>query len=81
MSVLIVPDLDEATQTRLKSMADAHGNSLEEEVREILRAAAIVAEPIEKGLGTLIAEMFAGVGMDLEIPEDYDNCEPISFDE
>ena len=42
---------------------------MEEEVREILRAAAHEANAPAGGLGTEIAALFAGSGIDFEIPE------------
>jgi plasmid stability protein len=63
MAQLIVRSLEDSVRDKLKERAQSHGRSMEEEVRDILRAA--VVEPVqgdsEKGLGTQIAELFAGV--------------------
>lgn len=38
MSALVIPDLDEATFTRLRERATTHGRTAEAEAREILAA-------------------------------------------
>lgn len=73
MAQILVRNIDDDVKERLRRNADRHGRSLEQEVREILRAAAAVeeAKPEEPGLGTRIAERFAGIGLTdgEEIPE------------
>jgi plasmid stability protein len=60
---LVVRNVDEDVKARLKQRADAHGQSMEEEVRQILRAA-VLAEPDEQfGLGTRITKLFEGIGL------------------
>jgi antitoxin FitA len=39
MAQLVVRNLEDAVKRRLKRRADKHGRSMEEEVRDILRAA------------------------------------------
>ena len=70
MAQLLVRNLDPETKERLRKRAALNGHSMEAEARQILKLA--LNKPIispEKGLGTLIAEMFEGVGMDFEIPK------------
>ena len=81
MAQLVVRDLEESVKRRLKQRATKNGRSLEGEVREILRDAAggtkkpaVVHE--EKGVGTRLAEIFAGkVPPEFEIPNFRD--EPV----
>ncbi|MEM9799586.1 MAG: hypothetical protein AAGA20_04615 [Planctomycetota bacterium] len=65
MCHLIVRNLEDDVRYRLEQLAAAHGRSMEEEVRAILRAAVLQAElRSEDGLGTRIATRFRehGVG-------------------
>jgi plasmid stability protein len=67
---LLVRNLDEEIKQRLKRRAMLRGRSMEEEVREILRAAAdqdIEAQPT--GLGTRIARRFSGLGLAVDLSE------------
>ena len=71
MAQLLVRNLDDDVKERLQRRAALHGRSMEEEVRTILRAAAdqdVETQP-SVGLGTHIAQRFAGLGMDFDIPE------------
>jgi antitoxin FitA len=78
MAQLVVRNLEESVKRRLKTRAKVRGRSLEGEVREILREAAAAALPAvpkavrgtaQKGLGTLLAEHFAGkVPPEFKIP-------------
>lgn len=71
MAQLIVRNLDDATKERLRRRAVRRGRSMEEEVREILRAAAAQdeAEDRKTRLGSRIARRFAGLGLADELPE------------
>lgn len=64
MAQLIVRNIDEDVKARLKRLAEAHGHSMEEEVRQILREAALGKTGEEFGLGTRIARLFEGVGLE-----------------
>jgi plasmid stability protein len=71
MGQIVVRNIEDAVKARLKRRAARHGRSMEEEVRTILRAAVGRDErpaPTE-GLGTRIANRFAGIGLREEIPE------------
>jgi plasmid stability protein len=68
MAQLVVRNLEDDVKERLRQRAKRHRQSMEEEVRMILRAAAYEAED-QPGLGTQFARLFEGVGLDFEIPE------------
>lgn len=57
MAQILVRNLEDDIKESLRSRAKAHGRSLEEEVRDILRAAVQPTEP-EVGLGTQIMALF-----------------------
>jgi plasmid stability protein len=69
MAQLVVRNLDDAVKAGLRRRAQRHGHSMEEEARDILRAAVAVDEPPPKQLGTWLAGLFAGVGLTEEISE------------
>ena len=67
MATLTIRNLNEETKSRLRQLAAQHGHSMEEEARRILNRA--VSQSEQKGLGSLIAQDFAGIGgVELEIP-------------
>ena len=70
LAQLIVRNLEDDVRDKLRAMAAAHGRSMEEEVREILREAVLRA-PLETegGLGSRVAERFRGWGLEGEIEE------------
>ena len=71
MAQLLVRNLDDHVKERLRRLAERHGRSLEQEVREILTGAAVEPAAAEPGLGTRIAQRFADIGLteDEEIAE------------
>jgi plasmid stability protein len=73
MAQMIVRNLEEEVKVRLTERAREHGRSTEEEVREILRAAALAERPPAGGgplgLGSRIAARFAGLGLEEDIAE------------
>ena len=69
MAQLVVRHLDDAVKDGLRRRARAHGRSLEAEVRDILRAAAAAGAAPDGGLGSAIAALFAGDGLEGDIPE------------
>ena len=84
MAQLVVRNVEDEVQRRLQERAALHGRSLEDEVRAILREA-VGADPEEEfGLGTHIANLFEGIGLESasEIPElrGYP-VRPATFDE
>lgn len=69
MAQIIVRDLEDDVKARLKRLADRHGRSMEEEVRDILRNAAKAENrPLPK-LGSRIAARFAKTGLTVDLPE------------
>ena len=69
MAQLVVRNLENDVKARLQRRAARHGRSTEEEVRDILRDAVKNEDHPTKGLGTEIAALFAGKGLDADIPE------------
>jgi plasmid stability protein len=66
---LLVRNVDETLKRKLRRRAEQHGHSLEAEVRDILRNAIKDEAVSRKGLGTEIAELFQGIGLNEPIPE------------
>lgn len=70
---LIVRNLEDTVRNKIQKMAQSHGWSIEEEVRDILRATvasdSLLAD--QSGLGTRISQRFAdcNLGDDFQIPE------------
>jgi antitoxin FitA len=71
MAQIVVRNIEDSVKVRLKRRAARHGRSMEEEVRTILRDAVKRDERAgtTEGLGTAIANEFAGIGLSEEIPE------------
>jgi len=67
---LIVRNLEDDVRDRLRALAAEHGRSMEEEVRAILREAALRGSvDAREGLGTRMATRFAKIGLTEEIEE------------
>jgi plasmid stability protein len=82
MAQLVVRNLEESVKARLRRRARRNGRSMEAEVRDILRNAANERPESTAGLGTRIAAIFRGHGLDHDIPELRGHpVKPISFDE
>jgi plasmid stability protein len=72
LAQLVVRNIENDVKTRLQRRAKRNRRSMEEEVRDILRAAVHTEELISNGgLGTEMAKLVAkaGVDFDFEIPE------------
>ncbi len=69
MAQLVVRNLEDELKQQLQLRAGRAGRSMEAEVREILRNAMQDEKMPGKGLGSEIADIFRGVGLDEEIPE------------
>jgi plasmid stability protein len=69
MSQLIVRNIEDDVKIRLERRAMRNGRSVEEEVREILRAAVNDEGHSSAGLGSRIAARFAGQGLTQPLPE------------
>jgi plasmid stability protein len=82
MAQLIVRNLEDHVKTRLQRRARRNGRSMEEEVRDILRNAAKQPEAPTPGLGTRLANIIRGTGLNLEINELRGfPVKPVTFDE
>lgn len=82
MAQVLVRNLEVRVKAGLQRRAKIHGRSMEEEVREILRAAVKDEPRKEVGLGTQIAALFSECGLDEPIPELRGHLiEPMDFDE
>lgn len=69
MAQLLVRNLEDQLKGRLQRRARRHGRSMEEEAREILRNALREEELAGSGIGTEMAALFQGIGLDDPIPE------------
>jgi plasmid stability protein len=79
MTMLTVRDLDPHVKDKLRRRAARHGRSMEAEVRQILTAAVEAGdEPVD--LVSSIREHFAGVRVQLELPDRRaDQQRPVDF--
>jgi antitoxin FitA len=69
MATLVIRNVEDTLHARLKARAAAHGQSMEEEVRQVLRAALAPEElAATVGLGTAMRALFAPLG-GIELPE------------
>jgi plasmid stability protein len=69
MAQLVVRNLEKDVKARLKRQADRHGQSMEAEVRDILRRAVGVHDGGSIRLGSRLRDRFAGVGLDVDVAE------------
>ena len=71
MAQLIVRNLEDDIRNRLRALAELHGCSMEEEVRQILRAAVLAsdARPARVTLGTRMSARFASIGLTDELAQ------------
>ena len=60
---IVVRKIEEGVKRKLQRRAAEHGQSMEAEVRDILRDAVKEESRSGKGLGTRIAERFKGLGL------------------
>ena len=80
MAELVIEWIEDDVVECLERRAKKHGCSLEELARDILRDAAKDTRP-SGGLGSEIAALFRGSGLDFEIPELREPIRPATFDE
>jgi len=66
---ILIRRLDDDVKAALQRRARRHGNSTEQEAREILASAVHSGEHAPSRLGSRIAARFQGVGLEAEIPE------------
>ena len=86
MAQRLVRNLEDSLKVRLQRRAKRHGNSMEAEVRDILRNALQEKQTQPVGFGTASAALFSGQGIGLEKEEVIHEwrgfpLQPISFDE
>lgn len=81
MSTLTIRNLEPAIKDRLRMSAAAHGHSMEEEVRTILRQ--VMSKPaVETGLGSRIHGRFAALGgFKLAAPKRHQAPRAAQFDD
>lgn len=81
MAQLIVRNLDDDVRDKIRDLAQSHGRSMEEEVRDILRAAVVDASTTPAKLGSWCVERFADEDFDEDFPEWRGfRAQPASFD-
>jgi plasmid stability protein len=68
MPQILIRNLEAQVKSRLQRRAKRNGRSMEAEARDILRSALIEDEP-RGGLGSEIAALFRGCGLDEPIEE------------
>lgn len=69
MAQLVVRNLEEDVKARLQRRANRHRQSMEEEVRDILRNAVRAEESAPAPLGSRLRDRFASIGLDEDIAE------------
>jgi plasmid stability protein len=69
MAQVLVRNLEDDIKERLQQRARQHGNSMEEEIRDILRQALADDGAPAPRLGSIIAARFAGQGLTEDLPE------------
>ncbi len=69
MAQLVVRNLEPRVKARLQRRASQHGQSMEQEVRDILRDAVTAEQDFAAPLGTRLRERFAGVGLNHDFEE------------
>ena len=82
MAQLVIRNIEGDVKKKLQRRAIRHGRSMEEEVRDILRnAVRDEGRDAAGGLGSEIAALFDGIGLDADIAElrGY-SIKPATFD-
>ncbi len=66
MTDLVVRNIDDNVRGRLEKLASSHGHSVEDEARDIIRAAVVPSsqKPSIRQLGTWCVEQFGNVDLD-----------------
>ena len=81
MASLTIRNIDDPLKARLRVQAATHGRSMEEEVREILRAALGREAPRPANMFEAIRACFAqSGGVELELPPREPMRDPPAFD-
>jgi plasmid stability protein len=81
MAAITIRRLDENIKSRLRIRAAHHGRSMEQEAREILRAALGAPAPVTGNLAERIRQRFAPFGgVELKLPRRDSIRKPTDFD-
>jgi plasmid stability protein len=81
MSTLTIRNVEPVIKDKLRMAAAAHGRSMEEEVRSILRTV-LNQTTVSKGVGSRVHARFAALGdMDLILPDRADTPRAASLTE
>ena len=81
MATLTIRDLDEAVKRNLRIRAASRNRSMEEEARQILRAALLEPPPATEDLASRIRSRFVGLGdVSLSVPAREPVRTPPGFD-
>ncbi|EJT02052.1 hypothetical protein [Rhizobium sp. CCGE 510] len=80
MASMTIRNLDDGLKRRLRMRAATHGRSMEDEARDILRAALATSEPVARNLADAIrARLLSIGGIELDIPPREPIREPPDF--
>jgi plasmid stability protein len=81
MAQFVVRNLEDDVRDKLRDLAHAQGQSMEELVREILRRTVLRDESSRTRLGSRFVARFKGLGLDQDLPElRGQHIEPPSFE-
>ena len=81
MASITIRNLEDGVKRRLRVRAAEHGHSMEEEARQILRAALVERSPQPVRLASAIHARFAALGgVELDTPPREPMREPPRFD-
>lgn len=80
MATLTIRNIDDDLKSSLRVQAARHGQSMEEEVRSILRQA-LSSMPPAFGLGQRLSKRFAALATELPIPPRSQPRTPPNWDE
>jgi antitoxin FitA len=82
VAAMTIPDIDEQLETRLRIQAARHGRSMEEEARDILRAALSTDSVQGKNMADSIRRRIEPLGgVELELPKREPIRAPSGFHE
>ncbi len=68
MATMTIRNIDDMLKSRLRVRAAVHGRSMEDEARDILRAALSTEAPRPRDLGQAIHERFMAIG-GIDLPD------------
>ncbi len=82
MAQVVIRRLDDEVKERLRARATRNGQSMEAEIRDILRTAVMDEANDTPGLGTQIARLFADLDEPFVLPERrFEPVRAATFDE